>query len=94
MNKVLVAIAAILGLGGVFLYTANKQNKPESASQFEVVCHDPQVKGNISATTGEKIYHLPGDKFYSATVIDEGAGEKWFCTEDEAVDAGWRHSER
>jgi hypothetical protein len=22
--------------------------------------------------------------------IDEAAGEMWFCTEEEAIDAGWR----
>lgn len=27
---------------------------------------------------------------YSATSIDESAGERWFCTEQEAQSAGWR----
>ena len=46
------------------------------------------IKGNISS--GGKIYHLPGCGSYEKTVIDETAGEKWFCTEEEAVQAGWR----
>ncbi|MFA7653446.1 MAG: thermonuclease family protein [Candidatus Magasanikbacteria bacterium] len=46
------------------------------------------IKGNISGK--EKIYHLPGCQSYKQTIIDEKAGEKWFCTEDEAVKAGWR----
>ncbi len=46
------------------------------------------IKGNISS--GGKIYHLPGCGSYDKTVIDESAGEKWFCTEAEAVAAGWR----
>ncbi|OGH84396.1 MAG: hypothetical protein A2261_02235 [Candidatus Magasanikbacteria bacterium RIFOXYA2_FULL_44_8] len=46
------------------------------------------IKGNISSR--EKIYHLPGCKSYDKTVIDEQAGEKWFCNEAEAVQAGWR----
>ena len=50
------------------------------------------IKGNISQSTGEKIYHVPGGDFYDKTVIDEGAGERWFCTEQEAVAAGWRRS--
>ncbi|MBI5071988.1 thermonuclease family protein [Candidatus Falkowbacteria bacterium] len=45
------------------------------------------IKGNIST---EKIYHLPGCGSYDKTVIDESAGERWFCTEEEAVAAGWR----
>jgi micrococcal nuclease len=54
----------------------------------------PVVKGNISQSTGEKIYHVPGGEFYDKTVIDEPAGERWFCTEQEAVAAGWRRSKR
>jgi micrococcal nuclease len=48
------------------------------------------IKGNISTSTGEKIYHVPGQQFYDATVINETKGERWFCTEAEAVAAGWR----
>lgn len=47
------------------------------------------IKGNISAS-GEKIYHMQGCGSYSKTTIDEGRGEKWFCTEVEAQTAGWR----
>lgn len=47
------------------------------------------IKGNISSS-GEKIYHLPGCGSYAKTVIDESAGERWFCTEEEALKAGWR----
>ncbi len=52
----------------------------------------PVIKGNISQSTGEKIYHVPGGDFYDKTVIDEAAGERWFCTEQEAIEAGWRRS--
>lgn len=48
------------------------------------------IKGNIGYNTGEKIYHLPGCEYYDATTIDERYGEKWFCTEKEAINAGWR----
>lgn len=55
---------------------------------------EPVIKGNISQRTGERIYHVPGGEFYDATVIDEAAGERWFCTESDALDAGWRKSLR
>ncbi|PBC02700.1 thermonuclease family protein [Mesorhizobium sp. WSM3860] len=51
------------------------------------------VKGNISAD-GERIYHLPGQKYYSVTIINPAKGERWFCSEAEAVAAGWRRSKR
>lgn len=50
------------------------------------------IKGNISFTTGEKIYHMPGDAYYKDTIIDEDEGERWFVTERQARKAGWRHS--
>ena len=47
------------------------------------------IKGNISFS-GERIYHVPGQRYYNATVINGRRGERWFCTEQEAVRAGWR----
>jgi endonuclease YncB( thermonuclease family) len=50
-----------------------------------------QIKGNINQQ-GKKIYHLPGGRYYVPTKIDKNKGERWFCTEEEAKDAGWRRS--
>ena len=47
------------------------------------------IKGNVSAKN-EKIYHLPSCGSYKQTVIDEASGERWFCSEQEAKNAGWR----
>ncbi len=44
------------------------------------------IKGNINSK-GEKIYHLPGGAYYEKTIP-----EKWFKTEKEAQDAGFRPS--
>ncbi len=51
------------------------------------------IKGNIN-TKGERIYHMPGQQAYSVTRISPGAGERWFCSETEAVAAGWRKALR
>lgn len=51
------------------------------------------IKANINRQ-GEKIYHLPGQLNYGRTVIDPEAGEMWFCSEEEAVAAGWRKALR
>jgi hypothetical protein len=50
------------------------------------------VKGNISLNTGERIYHVPGQKYYNETRISPQHGERWFCSEAEARRAGWRRS--
>lgn len=47
------------------------------------------IKGNISAKK-EKIYHLPGCASYKVTVITPSSGERMFCSEKEAREAGWR----
>lgn len=49
------------------------------------------IKGNISGSG--KLYHMPGGRWYEGTRINEGAGERWFCSEDEARAAGWRKAQ-
>ncbi|MEK7542683.1 MAG: N-acetylmuramidase domain-containing protein [Patescibacteria group bacterium] len=49
------------------------------------------IKGN--ASDSGLIYHVPGEGSYEGTQIDESKGERWFCTEQEAVNAGWRPTE-
>ncbi|MDD5041968.1 MAG: S-layer homology domain-containing protein [Candidatus Peribacteraceae bacterium] len=66
--------------------------EPSSEPDEEEPSDSCEIKGNISGKK-EKIYHVPGCKSYNATQIDESAGERWFCSEQEAVDAGWRRAE-
>ena len=51
-------------------------------------CH---IKGNIS-NKGERIYHMPGQRYYDRTRIDPAKGERMFCSEAEARATGWRRS--
>lgn len=51
------------------------------------------VKGNISSSK-ELIYHVPGGAYYDQVKIDEEAGELFFCSEQDALDAGFRKSSR
>jgi endonuclease YncB( thermonuclease family) len=46
------------------------------------------IKGNISAKG--HIYHLPWSPWYDKVRIDESRGERWFCSEADALAAGWR----
>lgn len=47
------------------------------------------IKGNISSSE-EKIYHYPWCQSYKQTKISPSKWEKWFCSEEEAKNAGWR----
>jgi hypothetical protein len=50
------------------------------------------IKGNISKNTGERIYHTPGQEYYTHSRIDLLSGDRWFCSEADARAAGWRKS--
>lgn len=46
------------------------------------------IKGNVTARG--RIYHMPWSPWYARVRLDAGRGERWFCTEAEAMAAGWR----
>ena len=46
--------------------------------------------GDTIEIRGEHIYHVPGGRWYDRTRISPDRGERWFCTEAEAREAGWR----
>jgi len=53
---------------------------------------DPEciIKGNISEKGYGKTYLIPGCDNYKNVKIDQRKGEKYFCTEEEAFEAGFR----
>lgn len=64
-------------------YRAQRWTKAEPAA--------PQgcaIKGNVTAHG--KIYHLPWSPWYDRIKMDPEKGRRWFCTEAEALAAGWR----
>jgi endonuclease YncB( thermonuclease family) len=67
-----------------------QQRRDAAAAQPSPGC---RIKGNINAR-GDRIYHLPGQRFYAATQINPANGERFFCTEADARAAGWRRSEQ
>jgi len=62
-----------------------------AASDNKSNATDCQIKGNIGSK-GDRIYHIPGSRWYSKTVVSVDKGEQWFCTEVDAKNAGWRKS--
>ncbi len=46
------------------------------------------IKGNVTANG--RIYHMPWSPWYGRVKMDGDKGKRWFCTEEEAVAAGWR----
>lgn len=46
------------------------------------------IKGNVTAHG--RIYHLPWSPWYGRIKMDGSKGKRWFCSEAEAMAAGWR----
>jgi hypothetical protein len=78
-----VGAAALLGFVGITGFIS-----PGGATHL--LGFNCTIKGNISIATGERIYHMPGQRYYDETVISPRYGERWFCSEAEAQAAGWR----
>jgi hypothetical protein len=57
--------------------------------EFSYVATGCNVKGNIS-NRGERIYHVPGQAYYSQTGVNWLKGERVFCSEEAPRQAGWR----
>lgn len=85
MRSFLPQVIVALGLGAAGVVAA-----PELPRLLAPASCD--IKGNISINSGERIYHVPGQEYYSETQIRTEFGERWFCTEAEARAAGWRKS--
>lgn len=53
--------------------------------------HAPEgcaIKGNV--TRNGRIYHMPWSPWYAHIKMEGDKGKRWFCTEAEALAAGWR----
>lgn len=48
------------------------------------------IKGNIK--NGNSLYHLPNCFNYDQTIVDTSFGDAWFCSEEEALKAGFSKS--
>jgi endonuclease YncB( thermonuclease family) len=71
------------------------QNRPQTIVEQPIpqVSTEPTspclVKGNINSK-GIRIFHMPGQSDYQKTRISQDKGERWFCSAEEALAAGWR----
>jgi len=69
-------------------HRAGRWADAEGAAPRDAPSRDCIIKGNI--TSNGRIYHMPWSPWYGKVRIETGKGERWFCTESEAVAAGWR----
>lgn len=86
-----ISLLTFIGIGAM-AYKFSPSNSPP-AIPF-LTNSDCKIKGNISQNSGKKYYHLEGMEDYESTVINSQYGEKWFCTEEEAIRNGWTKAPR
>ena len=73
---------------GDFIYPWDWRQGKRLTQRKQKALSDCLIKGNISKNG--KIYHTPNSPWYSRTKITISKGERWFCSEQEAKEAGWR----
>lgn len=77
------------------LTAAFHKGQKENLGIFSNLCRngdmsgDCNIKGNIDKNYYEKFYHLPGCLHYDEVIIEKDIGEGYFCTEKEALAAGF-----
>ncbi|MEL6231040.1 MAG: cold shock domain-containing protein [Cyanobacteria bacterium J06627_3] len=93
-------IVGLLALSGVVIMTI-KFGFIYSPDPITVVTKpECNIKGNISIDANgkpnpdKKFYHLPGMEDYDTTTIRQEYGERWFCSEEEAIRNGWTKAPR
>jgi hypothetical protein len=86
-----ISAAMLVATGAGYYTTALVAFRLDAAAQASRAA-SCNIKGNISIDTGERIYHMPGQKYYNRTRISPQYGEHWFCSEAEAQAAGWRRA--
>ena len=84
-NAVLPTVPAIPTMDPRLLIRYEEERVNERTGKTYTQC---LIKGNINSK-GERIYHIPGSSSYNSTKIDVTEGERWFCTEYDAIQAGW-----
>ncbi|MBZ9657250.1 sunset domain-containing protein [Phyllobacterium lublinensis] len=87
-------LLSLLGAGLLLAVGYSIEGSKSPVAPLMAMATGCDIKGNVSIETGERIYHVPGQKFYPQTVISPQYGERWFCSESEARQAGWRKSKR
>ncbi|MEA5479400.1 cold shock domain-containing protein [Pseudanabaena galeata UHCC 0370] len=98
-----MGLAISLSLSGIFARSRFSNNSKQAATSPETFVNSQNtatasqncnIKGNISVSSGSKLYHLPNMEDYAITNIDVSKGERWFCTEAEAIANGWKKAPR
>lgn len=75
------------------LVAAAQKGYQEKKGRWQACAPDPkigcQIKGNLDKND-HRWYHLPSFRHYDQIVINLEDSDRWFCTEAEAIEAGFK----
>lgn len=95
VRSVLGFLEVVTGAGLLLLVIGTAMIMTGPALLSEVVSRfyeDPMpcaIKGEITIAD-DRVYYLPASPDYEKVTISARRGERWFCTEAAAREAGWR----
>lgn len=79
-------------------YEAMVATREASQPQLPTVTPGPDMSPDCAIKVNwngvEWVYHMPGGQYYDRTLVEPDKGEKFVCTEQEAIDAGARKALR
>jgi endonuclease YncB( thermonuclease family) len=89
------------GAGEFFLDTVNLKHQEDLVKAAEKAheekiglwqeCGPCLIKGNVDRLD-KRWYHLPSFRHYQATEVNLEHGDRWFCSEEEAQEAGFERA--
>jgi endonuclease YncB( thermonuclease family) len=78
------------------MQAANQYARNHALGIFSPICYqftppNPKctIKGNLDRSQNKWVYLTPNCSYYKVTAIELFQGERWFCTEKEAITAGF-----
>ena len=77
---------------GIWRYCANEQAQALRQEASKAPSENCQIKGNYAEKEKEFYYFMPGCRNYGRVKVDRSRGEQWFCSEQDALDAGFERS--
>lgn len=87
-------ILAIFSNLNLFNRSVSNPSLPNATISKPIISSECNIKGNISVSSGAKFYHIQGMPEYEITRIDTSKGERFFCSESEAIANGWSKAPR
>lgn len=94
-TSIILLLVSAAAIGGALGHFSDPSDLADAAKRATTNASPKcRIKGNISIDKGERIFHVPGQRYYEATKIDMRYGERWFCSEAEARSAGWRKAKQ